>query len=71
MSTFAERFHEAPRLVLAPWYRQSGMIRAFVHAVLLSLDSGPKESEETRVLLARYETVIAAARSAFGGTIAW
>jgi hypothetical protein len=51
--------------------RPSRGIRAFVHAALASLGSRPEEGDEPRALPAGHEAVIAAARSAFGGTIAW
>ncbi len=72
MSTFAEFPLETPRPVPALRYRRKGgKVRALVHAALASLSSWPEETEEPRVSLARQEAVIAAARSAFGGTIAW
>ena len=72
MSTIAEHPHEAPRPVLPLRYRRhSGRIFALVHAALASLGPRPEEGEEPRALPGRHEAVIAAARAAFGGTIAW
>lgn len=72
MSSFVDDGRKTPRPGATPSrLRLSGRIGAFVRAPFASLGSRPEEGDEPRALLARHEAVIAAARSAFGGTIAW
>ena len=72
MSSFVDACHEVPRPMLAPrYFRSSGGIRAFVASALASLSSAREQTDEPQTLPGRYEAVIAAARSAFGDTIAW
>jgi hypothetical protein len=72
MSSFVDTGRRAPRPgTMPPYVRPSGRIRAFVASALASMSPAPEKAEEPRPRPTGHEAMIAAARSAFGGTIAW